>query len=168
VSPFSSFLSIAALVVCALAAPIRALEQGDAAPAFSAPGVAGGVVSLASYRGKVVYLDFWASWCGPCAQSLPALERLRREFAAGDFQVVAVNVDHNTALAKSFLRRRPVGYPSALDPEGAIPGRYGVESMPTSFLIDRDGIVRHVHRGFRAEDEALLRERIQGLVAAGR
>jgi peroxiredoxin len=167
-SRLSRLLGIAALAACALAAPARALESGDAAPAFSAPGVTGGVISLASYRGRVVYLDFWASWCGPCAQALPALERLRREFPADAFSVVAVNVDQNPALAKSFLRRRPVGYPSALDPEGAIPGRYGVASMPTSFLIDRDGIVRHVHRGFRAEDEALLRERIQELVAAGR
>jgi peroxiredoxin len=167
-SRLSRLLGIAALAACALAAPARALESGDAAPAFSAPGVTGGVISLASSRGRVVYLDFWASWCGPCAQALPALERLRREFPADAFSVVAVNVDQNPALAKSFLRRRPVGYPSALDPEGAIPGRYGVASMPTSFLIDRDGIVRHVHRGFRAEDEALLRERIQELVAAGR
>jgi len=161
-------LGAAALAVFGLAAPARALEPGDAAPAFSAPGVTGGVVSLDSYRGVVVYLDFWASWCGPCAQALPALEQLRQEFPADAFQVVAVNVDREPALAKSFLRRRPVGYPSALDPGGAIPGRYGVESMPTSFLIDRDGIVRHVHRGFRAQDVALLRERIQQLVAAGR
>jgi len=145
-----------------------ALEHGDAAPGFSAPGLDGGRVTLADHRGKVVYVDFWASWCGPCAQSLPALDALRREFPADEFQVIAVNVDSDAAKAKAFLARRPVGFPSALDPKGAIPERFGLETMPTSYLIDRRGVVRHVHRGFRPGDEAVLRERIQALIASGR
>jgi len=160
---------LSALLIAALfAAQAAALEPGDVAPAFEAPGVRGGVVALDAHRGKVVYLDFWASWCGPCAQALPAIERLRAEFPAEHFQVLAVNVDHEASLAKRFLARRPVGYPSALDPKGDIPGRYGVATMPTSFLIDRRGVVRHVHEGFREEDVAALRERIQELMAAGR
>jgi peroxiredoxin len=155
----------ALLIVCAFALPAIAVEQGDQAPDFTAPGLAGGTVSLAAYRGKVVYLDFWASWCGPCAQALPALDQLRKEFAPGDFQVVAVNVDREAKTARAFLRKRPVGYPSALDPAGAIPERFGVEVMPTSFLIDRDGTVRHVQRGFRQDDVEPLRQQIQKLVA---
>ena len=171
IPPFAERRLIAALallVALSCAGVAGAIEKGEPAPAFKAPGLTGGVVSLEAYRGKVVYLDFWASWCGPCAQALPALERLRQEFPAKDFQVVAVNVDRETSLAKTFLKRRPVSYPSAFDPEGAIPSRFGVETMPTSFLIDRNGIVRHVHKGFRKEDEASLRKRIQELVAAGR
>jgi thiol-disulfide isomerase/thioredoxin len=156
----------AALLFAALAVPASSLEAGDPAPEFSAPGLTGGTVSLAAYRGKVVYLDFWASWCGPCAQALPALEELRQEFAPGDFQVVAVNVDRDPKLAKKFLQKRPVGYPSAIDPKGALPARFGIESMPTSFLIDRAGVVRHVQRGFRASDVGPLREEIRKLVAA--
>jgi peroxiredoxin len=158
-------IAAAALLLTALAVPAGALEQGDRAPDFSAPGLTGGVVSLASYRGKVVYLDFWASWCGPCAQALPALDALRQEFPPGEFQVVAVNVDRQPSLAKAFLHKRPIGYPSAQDPQGAIPASFGVDSMPTSFLIDREGIVRHVQRGFRESDVASLREQIQKLVA---
>jgi len=166
VRPGLGALAAAALLAVAFAAPLRALELGDQAPAFSAPGLAGGTVSLASYRGKVVYLDFWASWCGPCAKSLPALDQLRREFAPGDFQIVAVNLDRNPAVAARFLKQRPVGYPSAIDPKGSLPGAFGVEAMPTSFLIDRDGVVRYVHRGFRDSDVDPLRKQIQKLVAA--
>jgi peroxiredoxin len=158
----------AALLTTALVAPAAALEQGDKAPDFSAPGVAGGTISLASYRGKVVYLDFWASWCGPCAQALPALDKLRQEFGADDFQVVAVNVDREPRLAQAFLKKRPIGYPSAIDPKGSLPARFGVASMPTSFLIDRSGVVRHVQRGFRSGDVDPLREKIHKLVAEAR
>jgi peroxiredoxin len=158
----------AGLVSAALAAPAAALEKGDKAPDFSAPGVTGGTISLATYRGKVVYLDFWASWCGPCAQALPALDKLRQEFGPGDFQVVAVNVDREPKLAQAFLKKRPIGYPSAIDPKGSLPARFGVDSMPTSFLIDRTGVVRHVQRGFRERDVAPLRLQIQQLVAEAR
>src|SRR5262245_23951619 len=91
-------LGAAALASLALAGSAIALEKGDLAPDFRAPGVTGGMVSLAAYRGSVVYLDFWASWCGPCAEALPALDKLRREFPSNDFQVVAVNVDQDPAL----------------------------------------------------------------------
>jgi peroxiredoxin len=159
---------VVAILLATVASPLAALEQGEAAPAFKAPGLSGGTVSLAEYRGKVVYLDFWASWCAPCAVALPALERLRQEFPADQFQVLAVNVDRQPELAKTFLRRRPVSYPSAFDPKGEIPVQFGVETMPTSFLIDRQGVVRHVHRGFREEDVPDLRERIHELVTSGR
>lgn len=146
----------------------RAVEEGQEAPAFRKAGLDGGQISLAAHRGKVVYLDFWASWCAPCAAALPALDALRQEFPASEFQVLAVNVDRDPTDARTFLARRPVGYPSAFDPEGEIPGRFGVRTMPTSFLIDRQGVVRLVHEGFRKGDVDTLRRHIQELVAAGR
>ena len=160
-------LGLAALVTLWVA-PSAAVEKGEPAPGFELPGLAGGTVSLEKYRGKVVYLDFWASWCGPCAQALPALDQLRQEFPAADFQVVAINVDGKSAAAKKFLKRRPVGYPSGLDPKGETPAQFGVQTMPTSFLIDRNGTVQHVHKGFRKADVDELRSKIQALVAKGR
>ncbi len=163
-------LALCSLLLLALAAPATAVEEGQPAPSFSAPPLEGdGPISLDRYKGKVVYLDFWASWCGPCLVSLPLLEELRREFPADRFQIVAVNVDRDVARARRFLKKRPVGYPSATDPEGRIPEKFGIETMPTSFLIDEKGVVRHVHAGFRKGDLPDLRKRIKALVAkAGR
>ena len=161
-------LAAAALLSTALAVPALARQVGESAPDFSAPGIAGGTISLAPYRGKVVYLDFWASWCGPCAQALPALDKLRKEFPEADFQVVAVNVDRQASLARAFLKKRPVGYPNALDPKGTIPATFDVQTMPTSFLIDRNGVIQHIQRGFRPDDVPDLRDKIQRLVAKPR
>lgn len=149
------------------AAPAGALEAGDPAPTFQAAALGGGKpLALAAYHGKVVYLDFWASWCPPCLVSLPLLEELRQEFPAAEFQVLAVNVDRDPERARAFLRKLPVGYPSAADPEGQIPERFGIETMPTSFLIDGKGVIRHVHPGFRRSDLEGLRKRIVELLAA--
>ena len=159
----------AAAFVLLVAVQATALEAGDRAPHFAARALhPGDHVSLADYRGKVVYLDFWASWCAPCLTSLPMLEKLRREFSAADFQIVAVNLDRDLERARRFLEKHPVGYPSASDPQGAVPESFGVETMPTSFLIDRDGVIRHVHKGFRASDIDGLRERIALMLGGSR
>ncbi len=153
------------LLALAAAAPAGALEEGDSAPEFNAPLLDGeGHLSLGEHRGKVVYLDFWASWCAPCLVSLPMLEELRQEFPADRFQVIAVNLDREPGKARRFLRKRAIGYPNATDPEGHIPDRYGLKTMPTSYLIDAKGIVRHVHTGFRKSDVGDLRERIRALL----
>ena len=139
---------------------------GQKAPEFTAPALDGkNKVSLVAYRGKVVYLDFWASWCPPCLTSLPQLEELRKQFPSDQFQILAVNVDQDPAKARKFLERTKIGYPSATDPKGRIPATFGIETMPTSFLIDRRGVIRYVHHGFRKGDVAPLRERIKTLVA---
>jgi peroxiredoxin len=155
------------LLLCCWAGAATALDAGDKAPPFVASALAGDdPVSLEDYRGKVVYLDFWASWCPPCLTSLPVLETLRGEFPEDRFQIVAVNLDTDRAKALRFLAKIGVGYPSASDPDGRIPASYGLETMPTSYLIDADGVIRHVHEGFRKSDVDALRERIQQLVAA--
>ncbi len=157
------------LAALSLAGAAGALQQGDRAPALRGNRLDGkGQLSLEAMRGKVVYLDFWASWCKPCVVSLPALDDLRKEFPAEDFVVFAVNVDRDPALARTFLTRRPVGYPSLADPAGQMPVRFGVETMPTSFLIDREGVIRRVHRGFRKSDVPELRAAIQELVRGRR
>jgi len=143
----------------------RAAEPGQPAPAFSAHSLDGdATLSLGAYRGKVVYLDFWASWCGPCQTAMPLLESLRNEFPADQFQILAVNVDQDGDKAKSFLARHKVGYPSVTDPEGRLPSTYGLKTMPTSYIIDKNGVVRFVHAGFRASDIDELRSQIKSLL----
>jgi len=160
-------VALTLLAGLALAAKAIALGDGAKAPDFKAPSLDGGKsLSLASFRGKVVYLDFWASWCPPCLTSLPLLEELRKEFPGDQFQVLAVNVDQDVEKARKFLERTGVGYPSATDPKGRLPEMFGIETMPTSFLIDRSGVIRYVHHGFRKGDVGPLRERIAQLVAA--
>jgi thiol-disulfide isomerase/thioredoxin len=167
-APRTAVLLTRALVLaCVFAAgSARALEQGDAAPGFSAPRLgAEGTISLDEHRGKVIYLDFWASWCTPCVAAMPFIEELRREFGPQGFEVVAVNVDREPEKASRFLATRGVGYASASDPAGELPKRYGIATMPTSFVIDRSGIVRHVHEGFRRNEASRIREQIRALVA---
>lgn len=159
-------LAICALALAGLTLPAMAIGEGDPAPAFSARTLVGNkTLSLADFRGKVVYLDFWASWCAPCAISLPVLDSFRHEFGPDKFQVLAVNVDSDLSKARHFLSMRPVGYPSVADPDGKLPTRFGVETMPTSFLIDRKGVVRRVHVGFKKSDVEELRAEIRKLVA---
>lgn len=160
---------LALFCALALASAAFALKSGDRAPAVKGPRLDGkGELSLEALRGKVVYLDFWASWCKPCALSLPTLDGFRKEFGEKDFTVLAVNVDQDPAKARTFLSLRPVGYPSMNDPKGLLPVQFGVETMPTSFLIDRKGVIRQVHRGFRKEDIPELHAAIQELIRTGR
>lgn len=159
-----SLLLLALLVAAPCAA---AVEAGAPAPAFTGAPLAGGgePLQLESLRGKVVYLDFWASWCGPCRLSLPWMESLRREFAPAGFEVVAVNVDERPADGAAFLKRFAVTYPVVGDGKGAVATLYDVREMPSSYLIDRAGTVRKVHRGFNRRDAAKLRDAVAKLVA---
>ncbi len=159
-------LGVLAALCLALAPAALALEPGDPAPEFTAPALDGGEdVSLADYRGKVVYLDFWASWCAPCLQSLPQLEALQHELGPRGFQVVAVNVDQDPVKARRLLAKLDIGYPSASDPKGELPGKYELPTMPTSFVVDANGVIRIVHSGFRDGDLDELRPKIKALMA---
>jgi peroxiredoxin len=142
-----------------------ALDAGDRAPDFAAPTLDGaGRVELSDYRGKIVYLDFWASWCAPCLKAIPEIEKIRSELPADAFQVVAVNLDQKKKKALRFLDKHPIGYPSASDPKGRLPDQFGVETMPTSYLIDAEGIIRYVHPGFKKGDGDKLRHEIRALL----
>jgi cytochrome c biogenesis protein CcmG/thiol:disulfide interchange protein DsbE len=158
-----SFALACLLIVASTSA--LALEKGDRAPDFSAPSLDGkGNVGLAQFRGKVVYLDFWASWCAPCLKAIPEIEAMRKELPADKFQVVAVNLDQEPKKALRFLEKNPIGYPSASDPKGHLPKQFGVDTMPTSYLIDGEGVIRLVHRGFQRGDGATLKVEIQKLI----
>ncbi|HEY8119834.1 MAG TPA: TlpA disulfide reductase family protein [Myxococcota bacterium] len=154
-----------ALALAGVATAGSALDEGDRAPDFQARSISGDAqVVLHEMRGKVVLVDFWASWCAPCNAAMPQLEKLSKEFPADRFVVLGVNVDKKLDDARRALERRPVTYANASDPTGMLPKRFGLETMPTSYLIDQDGVVRLVHRGFRNGDMDTLREQIQKLL----
>ncbi len=138
-----------------------AVEIGAKAPEFRLPQFGSTAqFSLADVRGKVVLVDFWASWCAPCRESLPQYEKLYTGLAHADFEIVAVNLDEELGDVKKFLAAHPVNYPVVLDPAGDVPRAFGLGGMPTSYLIDRSGVVRLRSQGFNLRDIAILRDEI--------
>ena len=105
-------------------------------------------LDLSAYRGKVVYLDFWASWCTPCRLSFPWMSGIQQSYGRDGLVVIAVNVDHDRALADAFLSAGSPGFKIIYDPAGAIASQYNFRDMPTSVLIGRDGKVHFTHDGF--------------------
>ena len=149
------------LVAGGLAAmPVLAVEQGTAAPEFDVTGQTGNV-KLSTYHGKLVYLDFWASWCGPCKKSFPWMNDMQKRYGAQGLQVLAVNLDAKRTDALEFLSIVPVGFTVGFDPAGGVARSYGVKGMPSSVLIAPDGQVIAMHEGFNDNDRAELEGRIR-------
>lgn len=152
--------SVLACVLTVFSMPSMALTTGDAAPAFELPGDAASI-KLSAYKGKVVYVDFWASWCGPCKESFPWLNEMQAKYGAKGFQVVGINVDAKTDDAKTFLKQVPAKFTVAYDDKGLTPKQFGIKGMPSSVLIDANGKVIAQHTGFRDADKAQLEQSIQ-------
>ena len=136
------------------------------APELALPVIANGegTTDLNALKGRVVYVDFWASWCGPCRLSLPALDAIYRELHKEGFDVIAVTVDVVEEDALDFLTRYPVSYPIAIDTEGDTARAWEVDGMPSGYLIDASGNVRAVHVGFKRGEEIELRNAILELL----
>ena len=121
---------------------------------------------LQQYKGQVVYVDFWASWCVPCAHSFPFLNELHQEFKDKGLQIIGINMDENVEDAKDFLAKTPAQFTTVADNSAKCAKDFDVKAMPSSYLIDRKGIVHHIHQGFRSEDIKELRALVEHLVAA--
>jgi cytochrome c biogenesis protein CcmG, thiol:disulfide interchange protein DsbE len=125
----------------------------------------GADVDLSAYRGKVVYLDFWASWCGPCKQSFPWMQAMQDTYRGQGLTVIAVNLDMERADANKFLNRFRPTFEVLFDPKGSLAAIYKVHAMPSSLLIDRHGVTRFTHEGFRPVDAAAYETQVQELLA---
>ena len=157
-------IALAVALVAAASAGF-AVEPGAAAPDFRLTPFSGTQpVSLSDYRGKAVLVDFWASWCSPCRQSLPLYDKLRADFPASDFAVLAIGLDEDTADALAFLHEHPVEYMTLQDSKGDVAQAFGLKGMPSSYLIDRSGIVRYRHIGFEPRDIDALKREIATLI----
>ena len=158
-----SALAVVALVATSVL-PAQALSRGSRAPEIGLRDTNGRQVRLSSLRGKVVLVDFWASWCGPCRQEMPFLERLHDEYADQGLVIVGVNIDTEEGNMRRFLRRTPVSFRVVHDGNHRVADRYNPPRMPSSFLIDQRGVVRYVHEGFRAPDARAIERQVKRLL----
>jgi len=138
--------------------------KASPAPAFSLKDREGHVHTLADFKGRVVLVDFWASWCAPCKESFPALNALHQEFHDVGLDVVAINVDEDEKNAYAFLAGKSPSMTVLYDPKGRTPEAFKVEGMPSSFLIDREGNIRFKHMGYTSKTKADFRKEIAILI----
>ena len=141
---------------------------GQPAPGFSLP-LRGGTAPLGldKLRGQVVMVNFWASWCGPCREEFPLLDQVYKKYKPLGFTMLGINVEPESKDAEGFIAKTPVTFPIVFDKDSAVSKLYHVEGMPSTVLIDRNGVLRWVHRGYKPGDEneyldhvrALLREK---------
>jgi thiol-disulfide isomerase/thioredoxin len=159
-------LAVAALLAAAAPVTGLAVAPGATVPEVAAPRLAEPAkrLDLQALRGSVVYIDFWASWCVPCRQSMPRLDALYRKYQERGFRVVGVNKDVTTADALRFLQRVNVSFPLVADSDDAVARAFDVKAMPSGYLVDRKGVVRFVHRGFTAQTAAELPGEIEKLL----
>jgi thiol-disulfide isomerase/thioredoxin len=152
-------IALAIALAAGLPGPAQALEAGQKAPELRL-GLPGSE-TLASLRGQVVYLDFWASYCGPCKRSFPWMNEMHDRYAAKGLRVVSVNLDPKRADAERFLAQHPARFGVAFDPAQESPARFEVKAMPSSLLIGPDGRVIRVHAGFHDDQREELERAIQ-------
>lgn len=118
-------------------------QEGFLAPSFSLPKLNGSVVNLIDYKGRVVLVNFWASWCGPCKMEIPSLNRLYQKRKSNGFEIVAISLDRTPASKlATFVSEKQMDFPILLNPEGDVSERYSVRGIPSSFLLDKKGMIR--------------------------
>jgi len=153
-SSLKGFVKGIALAAVFASAALAASSSGPA-PAFQLSGRGGKTIDLSQFKGQVVMINFWASWCGPCRQEMPLLEDIYKKYKPMGFTMLAVNVEPDTKAADAWLGKlaKPVTFPIAYDVDSKVSKLYKVETMPSTVIVDRKGNVRALHRGYKAGDE---------------
>lgn len=152
---FKTGVIVIMTVIGLISAPAYSLKSAPQAPNFSVENLlSDNKIELEQYKGKLVYLDFWASWCPPCVKSFPFMEELKAKYSEQGLVVIAISLDGNSEDAKAFLQRANasflVGHSSESD---SVATDYNVQAMPSSYIIGRDGTVVSSHRGFTDSDK---------------
>lgn len=139
---------------------------GQPLPEISLPSLKSGAptTTRSALLGKVVYVDFWASWCVPCRASFPWLESMNAKYKDKGLLILGVNKDQEIADAERFLAKHPVSFALVRDPNDALVSHLGLIGMPTAYLIDRKGVIRTIHKGFRSDDQASLEKALVALL----
>ena len=141
-----------------------AANVGDPAPPFSLATAQGDTIALPQLRGRIVYVDFWASWCAPCRRSFPWMNEMQKRYGDRGLTIVAINVDRRQADADRFLEANIARFTVVYDSEGVTPLAYSVKGMPSSYLIDPRGRVVNVEEGFRDDRKTALEDQIRSLL----
>jgi peroxiredoxin len=163
-SSAQSLIKRAALAAFVMLGTAHAADAGGPAPAFTLSALTGETAALSQYKGQVVMVNFWATWCGPCQQEMPLLDQMYKKYKVAGFTLIGVSVDKDPAPVKDLMARKPVSFPVLLDPANQVSKAYHVDEMPSSVIIDRKGEIRYIHRGYKPGDENEYQDRIRQLI----
>lgn len=152
------------LIALLLAVPAAASNSTGPAPDFQLPALGGKQLSLGAFKGQVVMINFWATWCGPCRKEMPLLEQIQKKYAPLGFTMLGVNVEEDTTQMEAFLGDVPVTFPVLLDPANQVSKLYDVAAMPSTVIVDRKGNVRFIHQGYQPGDESRYQDVIRQLI----
>lgn len=157
-------MAVCLRLLCFTLFGLTLVAQAETAPDFTLKTQSGENLRLEEQRGKVVMINFWASWCAPCREEMPLLEEIYDRYKDTGFTLFGINVEQNPEAAHKFLEDVGVSFPILFDTESQVSRDYHVNAMPTTVMVDRDGEVRYVNRGFRPGDEEKYRNQVRELI----
>lgn len=143
---------------------VQAMDMNSPAPDFTLKSLTGENLKLSELRGNVVLLNFWASWCGPCRQEMPLLEKMHNKYKGLGFTVMGVNVEEDSSKAKAMAKKDKLSFPVLFDTQSQVSKAYQVSAMPSTVIIDRDGKVRYLHKGYKPGDEKTYTQWVKKLI----
>jgi thiol-disulfide isomerase/thioredoxin len=153
-------------LVAAFASVTFAASSSGPAPGFQLSGRGGKAIDLGQFKGQVVMINFWATWCGPCRQEMPLLEDIYKKYKPMGFTMLAVNVEPDSKAAEAWLSKlsKPVTFPVAFDTDSKVSKLYKVAGMPSTVFVDRKGNVRVMHKGYKPGDENFYLSQIRSML----
>lgn len=162
-NPISAFLK-QGVAACLIMLATGATAGTAQAPDFTLKSDDGANLKLSELRGEVVLINFWASWCGPCRQEMPLLSELHDKYKEMGFTVLGVNVEEDSSQARKLLQDMPVSFPVLFDNDSTVSRQYEVVAMPSTVLVDRDGNMRYLHKGYKPGEEAIYLDKVRSLI----